>query len=203
MLKSARKQEKDPEGRMPLVEHLRELRNRLAKAVLAIVVVTIVAAFFYSRSIIDFLTKPVLDSVGCTNGVRTRRRRRQACADDHRQRSARRRSPSTLKVSLMAGVVARHARSGSTSSGPSSRPGLHKQREEVLATPSSAPASRCSSAGAYLAYMILPISAKVLLELHARAARRTCSRSTTSSTSSPAWCSSSASPSSCRCCWSC
>ncbi|POX51712.1 twin-arginine translocase subunit TatC [Streptomyces sp. Ru72] len=64
MLKSARKQEKDPEGRMPLAEHLRELRNRLAKAVLAIMVVTIVAAFFYN-DIINFLTKPILDSVGC------------------------------------------------------------------------------------------------------------------------------------------
>ena len=42
-------QEKDPEGRMPLVEHLRELRNRLAKAVLAIVVVMIVAAFYSER----------------------------------------------------------------------------------------------------------------------------------------------------------
>ncbi|MGW7658634.1 twin-arginine translocase subunit TatC, partial [Streptomyces tendae] len=40
MLKSARKKEKDPEGRMPLSEHLRELRNRLLKSVLAVCVVT-------------------------------------------------------------------------------------------------------------------------------------------------------------------
>ena len=46
---------------MPLADHLRELRNRLAKAMLAIVVVTIVAAFFYN-DIINFLTKPILDS---------------------------------------------------------------------------------------------------------------------------------------------
>ncbi|MFJ3233157.1 twin-arginine translocase subunit TatC [Streptomyces sp. NPDC086787] len=64
MLKSARKQERDPEGRMPLADHLRELRNRLAKAMLAIVVVTILAAFFYN-DIINYLTKPILDSVGC------------------------------------------------------------------------------------------------------------------------------------------
>ncbi|MER5430389.1 twin-arginine translocase subunit TatC [Streptomyces sp. NPDC002588] len=64
MLKSARKEEKDPEGRMPLADHLRELRNRLAKALLAIVIVTIVAAFFYN-DIINFLTRPILDSVGC------------------------------------------------------------------------------------------------------------------------------------------
>src|SRR5256885_430833 len=49
---------------MPLADHLRELRNRLAKAMLAIIVITIVAAFFYN-DIINFLTKPVLDSVGC------------------------------------------------------------------------------------------------------------------------------------------
>lgn len=74
MLKSARKQGKqdqkvqkvkDAEGRMPLVEHLRELRNRLLKSVLAIVVITVVAAYYY-RPIIDFLLEPMLSSVGCT-----------------------------------------------------------------------------------------------------------------------------------------
>ncbi|MER6714213.1 MULTISPECIES: twin-arginine translocase subunit TatC [unclassified Streptomyces] len=64
MLKSARKKEKDPEGRMPLAEHLRELRNRLVKSLLAIVVTTIVAAFFY-KDIIQFFTDPILDAVGC------------------------------------------------------------------------------------------------------------------------------------------
>ncbi|KUM71249.1 twin-arginine translocase subunit TatC [Streptomyces curacoi] len=64
MLKSARKQEKDPEGRMPLAEHLRELRNRLVKSLLAIVVTTIVAAFFY-KDIIEFFTNPILQAVGC------------------------------------------------------------------------------------------------------------------------------------------
>ena len=49
---------------MPLADHLRELRNRLAKAMLAIVVVTVVAAFFYN-DIINFFTKPILGSVGC------------------------------------------------------------------------------------------------------------------------------------------
>ncbi|MFF6878907.1 twin-arginine translocase subunit TatC [Streptomyces sp. NPDC012474] len=64
MLKSARKQERDPEGRMPLAEHLRELRNRLVKSLLAIVVTTVVAAFFY-KDIIQFFTDPILESVGC------------------------------------------------------------------------------------------------------------------------------------------
>ncbi|MFI6579723.1 twin-arginine translocase subunit TatC [Embleya sp. NPDC050493] len=51
---------KDAEGRMPLMEHLRELRNRLVKALLAIIVVTIVAAFFY-EDIGAFLVDPVCD----------------------------------------------------------------------------------------------------------------------------------------------
>ena len=93
MLKSARKQEKDAEGRMPLVDHLRELRNRLAKAVLAIVVVTIVAAFF-NKDIIDFLTEPILDAVGCTNSVDSWRRRRRTCAHDRVSTVCCRRSPS-------------------------------------------------------------------------------------------------------------
>lgn len=64
MLKSARKKEKDPEGRMPLAEHLRELRNRLAKAVIAIVVVAVVAAFYY-KDLIGIFQHPIQKSTGC------------------------------------------------------------------------------------------------------------------------------------------
>jgi sec-independent protein translocase protein TatC len=49
---------------MPLAEHLRELRNRLVKSLLAILVTTIVAAFFY-KDIIEFFTNPILQAVGC------------------------------------------------------------------------------------------------------------------------------------------
>lgn len=49
---------------MPLAEHLRELRNRLVKSLLAIVVTTVVAAFFY-KDIIQFFTDPIFDAVGC------------------------------------------------------------------------------------------------------------------------------------------
>lgn len=42
---------------MPLVEHLRELRNRLVKAVLSIILATIVAWVFYDQ-ILTFLTGP-------------------------------------------------------------------------------------------------------------------------------------------------
>ncbi len=49
---------------MPLGEHLRELRNRLVKSLLAIVVTTVIAAFFY-KDIIQFFTDPILEAVGC------------------------------------------------------------------------------------------------------------------------------------------
>ncbi|MCZ4506707.1 twin-arginine translocase subunit TatC [Streptomyces sp. ActVer] len=64
MLKSARKKEIDSEGRMPLVEHLRELRNRLVKSLLAVIVTTIVSLMFY-KDIIQFFTDPILRAVGC------------------------------------------------------------------------------------------------------------------------------------------
>ena len=73
---------------MPLAEHLRELRNRLAKAMLAIVVVTVVAAFFYN-DIINFFTKPILDSVGCDASFAELAKRR-------RRRAVRAASPSTV-----------------------------------------------------------------------------------------------------------
>ncbi|MET0448019.1 MAG: twin-arginine translocase subunit TatC [Aeromicrobium sp.] len=49
-----------PGGNMPLMEHLRELRSRLTRAVLAILLGTIVAWIFY-EPILDFLTEPYND----------------------------------------------------------------------------------------------------------------------------------------------
>ncbi|WP_035804772.1 twin-arginine translocase subunit TatC [Kitasatospora mediocidica] len=49
---------KDPDGRMSLGDHLRELRNRLVKSVLAIVACTIVAAFF-SKELLHLLMEPL------------------------------------------------------------------------------------------------------------------------------------------------
>jgi sec-independent protein translocase protein TatC len=49
-----------PGGTMPLIEHLRELRSRLVRGVLAILVGTIIAWIFYA-SILDFLTQPYND----------------------------------------------------------------------------------------------------------------------------------------------
>jgi sec-independent protein translocase protein TatC len=47
----------DDEGRMPFVEHLRELRSRLFKSVVAIMAATVIAFVFY-RQIGSFLVEP-------------------------------------------------------------------------------------------------------------------------------------------------
>jgi sec-independent protein translocase protein TatC len=55
--RGASAEQADDEGRMPLIEHLRELRNRLVKSVLAIAVGTVIGFIFYNQ-IFDFLKKP-------------------------------------------------------------------------------------------------------------------------------------------------
>ncbi|MGX1563991.1 twin-arginine translocase subunit TatC [Streptomyces sp. NPDC055506] len=163
MLKSARKQEKDPEGRMPLAEHLRELRNRLAKAMLAIVVITVVAAFFYN-DIINLITKPILDSVGCDKTFQelaASRASSKPCAQITINGLI---TPFTLalKVSLMAGVVL---------ASPVwlyqlwafVAPGLHRH-ERKYAYAFVGTGAPLFIIGAYFAYTVLPTTAKVLLE---------------------------------------
>ncbi|MDX3381550.1 twin-arginine translocase subunit TatC [Streptomyces niveiscabiei] len=161
MLKSARKKEKDPEGRMPLVEHIRELRNRLAKAVLAIVVITVIAAFFY-KDIIEFFTNPILDSVGCNATLsELAQQRTGTCARIVLNGLL---TPFTLalKVSLMAGVIF---------ASPVwlyqlwafVAPGLHKH-ERKYAYAFVGAGFPLFLGGAFFAYKTLPTMAKVLLE---------------------------------------
>ncbi|GGX49380.1 twin-arginine translocase subunit TatC [Streptomyces fructofermentans] len=162
MLKSARKQEKDPEGRMPLAEHLRELRNRLAKAMLAIVLVTIVAAFFYN-DIINFFTEPILKEVGCG---KTFEELAKSTSDEPCARITINGllGPFTLalKVSLMAGVVL---------ASPVwlyqlwafVAPGLHRS-EKKYAYGFVASGVPLFLGGAFFAYKVLPTTAKVLME---------------------------------------
>src|SRR6201995_3595006 len=52
----------DPEGRMPLIEHLRELRNRLVKAALALLV-GMVIGFVFFHPIWNFATHPFCSAV--------------------------------------------------------------------------------------------------------------------------------------------
>ncbi|MHB9862924.1 twin-arginine translocase subunit TatC [Streptomyces sp. YIM S03343] len=162
MLKSARKQEKDPEGRMPLADHLRELRNRLAKAMLAVVVVTTVAAFFYN-DIINFLTQPILDSVGCAKSFEELAQstsKSQPCARITINGLL---APFTLalQVSLMAGVVF---------ASPVwlyqlwafVAPGLHRH-EKKYAYAFVGTGVPLFLGGAFFAYKVMPTTAKVLM----------------------------------------
>ncbi|MFI9613885.1 twin-arginine translocase subunit TatC [Streptomyces sp. NPDC052023] len=165
MLKPARNKEKDPEGRMPLAEHLRELRNRLAKALLAVVGVTVVAAFFYN-DIINFFTEPILDSVGCSQSFEELARAASAentepCAQITINGLL---APFTLalKVSLMAGVVL---------ASPVwlyqlwafVAPGLHRH-EKKYAYAFVGTGFPLFLGGAFFAYKVLPTTANVLIE---------------------------------------
>ena len=51
------------DGRMPLVEHLRELRTRLGISLL-VITVGIIASFFFWEPILGFLRQPYCRSVG-------------------------------------------------------------------------------------------------------------------------------------------
>jgi sec-independent protein translocase protein TatC len=161
LLSSARKkQEKDPEGRMPLGDHLRELRNRLARAVLAIVVVTVFAAFFY-KDIVEFFTNPILHSVGCNSDFgELAQRESGTCARIVLNGLL---TPFTLalKVSLMCGIVA---------ASPVwlyqlwafVAPGLHRH-EKKYARIFVGTGVPLFLGGAFFAYKTLPTMAKVLL----------------------------------------
>jgi len=153
--KSARKQEKDPEGRMPLVEHLRELRNRLAKGLLAIAAVTIVA-LAYSEELMQFLTKSVPT---CAKDV-TSDGGNCAIVSFNTLMAP---FSTTIQLSLTAGLVV---------ASPVwlyqlwafVAPGLHKNEKKYTYAFVGA-AVPLFGAGAYLAYLILPVSVKVLISL--------------------------------------
>jgi sec-independent protein translocase protein TatC len=161
LLKPARTKEKDPEGRLPLAEHLRELRNRLAKAVLAIVIGAVVAAFFY-RDIIDLLTEPIQRSVGCTKSFTELAQQKEgACGNITVEGLL---GPFTLmiKVALTAGVVI---------ASPVwlyqlwafVAPGLHKH-EKRYSMAFVAAGFPLFLAGAYFSYHVLPAAASVLID---------------------------------------
>ncbi|MCF2536610.1 twin-arginine translocase subunit TatC [Streptomyces sp. FB2] len=139
---------------MPLAEHLRELRNRLAKAMLAITAVTIVAAF-YNQQLMEFLSDPVPK---CTKGLGETTG--GACAVVAYTDLL---SPftTTVKVSLMAGIVV---------SSPIwlyqlwafVAPGLHRH-ERKYTYYFVAAAVPLFLGGAWLAYTVMPVSMRVLL----------------------------------------
>lgn len=161
MLKSARKQEKDPEGRMPLAAHLRELRNRLLRSVLAIGVITVVAMWQY-ETIAHFITGPVIDAVGCPKGAAAAGPRTHPCAEVTANGLL---APFTimLKLSLTTGVVL---------ASPVwlyqlwafLAPGLHRH-EKKYALSFVGAGVPLFLGGAYLAYAVLPTTAGALVGL--------------------------------------
>ncbi|MGW7415613.1 twin-arginine translocase subunit TatC [Streptomyces sp. NPDC054863] len=138
---------------MPLLEHLRELRNRLAKGVSAILVATIVALVF-SEKLLGFITEPVPK---CAPGVTSSGGNCAIVAFSSLM------SPIsvTIQVSLTVGLVA---------SSPVwlyqlwafIAPGLHRNEKKYTYAFVGA-AVPLFAGGAYLAYLILPISVKVLI----------------------------------------
>jgi sec-independent protein translocase protein TatC len=56
------KREENPDGRMPLMEHLRELRNRVVKAIIVIAIAAGIAGF-YSNATINIVTHPFCSAV--------------------------------------------------------------------------------------------------------------------------------------------
>ncbi|MFF8386708.1 twin-arginine translocase subunit TatC [Streptomyces kanasensis] len=155
MLKSARKKPRDPEGRMPLVDHLRELRNRLVKSLLAFIPLMIVALFF-SKDIAEFLSSPVPRCLSELDPAA----RAGKCAVLSQIGIT---SPFTtyVKVGVMAGIVA---------SAPVwlyqlwafIAPGLHRN-EKKYAVSTVAVGTPLFLAGAYLAYWVLPHAVPLLL----------------------------------------
>ncbi|MEV5507236.1 twin-arginine translocase subunit TatC [Streptomyces orinoci] len=162
MLKSARKMEKDPEGRMPLVEHLRELRNRLAKSVFAIVVVAIIAAFFY-KDIIQLFQHPIQKAVQCDVDLA-----QLSHKSDHKpcgnitMSGLMKPFSLAVKVSVMSGLVV---------ASPIwlyqlwafLAPGLHRH-EKKYALGFVAAGVPLFAAGGWFAYLILPKAARMLID---------------------------------------
>ncbi|MFE1171290.1 twin-arginine translocase subunit TatC [Streptomyces sp. NPDC058773] len=147
---------------MPLVEHLRELRNRLAKGIVAILVATVIAAFFYGE-IINFITKPVLQSVGC-EALFTDLAKQGKGGTCARIVMLDLLGPFTLalKVSLVAGVILAspvwlYQLWGFLA------PGLHRHEKKYSLAFVGA-GFPLFIIGGYFAYMVMPTTAKVLLE---------------------------------------
>ncbi|WP_438818847.1 twin-arginine translocase subunit TatC [Streptomyces ginkgonis] len=159
MPKAARKKAKDPEGRMPLTEHLRELRNRLAISVLAVVVITIVALFF-AKSIMNFITEPLPQCIELEDADPAGTR----CAT---LTQAGLTSPfaTYIKVSLMVGFVLASPVWLYQAWGFMA-PGLHKN-EKKYTRAVVAVGVPLFLFGAYFAYWLLPRAIPVLLSFSA------------------------------------
>nr|WP_259453061.1 twin-arginine translocase subunit TatC [Streptomyces ginkgonis] len=144
---------------MPLTEHLRELRNRLAISVLAVVVITIVALFF-AKSIMNFITEPLPQCIELEDADPAGTR----CAT---LTQAGLTSPfaTYIKVSLMVGFVLASPVWLYQAWGFMA-PGLHKN-EKKYTRAVVAVGVPLFLFGAYFAYWLLPRAIPVLLSFSA------------------------------------
>ncbi|MEU3605042.1 twin-arginine translocase subunit TatC [Streptomyces sp. NPDC035033] len=143
---------------MPLADHLRELRNRVAKAMLAIVAASVVAAFF-SQQLMDLLASPVPK---CPPDSPLSDNTGGRCVVLAYQTML---SPftSTVKVIMLAGLIA---------ATPVwlyqlwafVAPGLHKSEKKYTYW-FAAIAVPLFAAGAYTAFLIMPVSVRVLISI--------------------------------------
>jgi sec-independent protein translocase protein TatC len=161
LLKSARKT-KDPEGRMPLADHLRELRNRLIKSLLAVGAVTVVALVYHTQ-LADLLTRPLLKTVGCPDSFSQMTTHGNHPCANLTVSGLMGAFSVMLKIGLMAGVVA---------ASPVwlyqvwafLAPGLHRH-EKKYALSFVGAGVPLFVAGAWFAYQIIPTAAAALLSL--------------------------------------
>jgi sec-independent protein translocase protein TatC len=140
-------------GKMPLLDHLREFRNRMMKALLGIVLAAIVGWYFY-QSIIRLLTLPFCD-LG-TNSVPSD----GECGDLYVNGIL---GPFNLqvKISLLTGVILA-APIWIYQLWSFITPALHR-KEKRIAVIFSVIATPLFATGALLAYLILPHAVDVLL----------------------------------------
>jgi len=134
---------------MPLAEHLRELRRRIGRSALAILLLTSVGWVYYDR-IIDFLAAPICDL----------RHAKTSCGTLYINGVL---GPLNLqlKVALTVGVVLA-APIWLYQLWAYLAPGLHR-REKRWAVIFTATATPLFAAGSYLSYLILPQAIKILL----------------------------------------
>ena len=137
------------EGRMPLAEHLRELRRRIGRSALAILLLTSVGWVYYDR-IINFLAAPICDL----------RRAKTSCGTLYINGVL---GPLNLqlKVALTVGIVLA-APIWLYQLWAYLAPGLHR-REKRWTIIFTATATPLFAAGAYLSYLVLPKAIKILL----------------------------------------
>ena len=99
MRRAKRRPERVPDGRMALIEHIRELRNRLGVSLLALAVCVIVA-FFLREQVFDFIKRPYCETEAAREAAAAARTQCKLYAFGPFEQFA-----VSLRISFIAGVV--------------------------------------------------------------------------------------------------